>query len=242
MPAVQDNTSAESILTEVGARTLALAAEVAGWGPDEVAAPSALPGWSRGHVLAHVAGHADAVRAVLVRAAAGESSSMYPSAQARNAAIEAGATAPPQVLLRRLLESADALASAWRALPEAGLGVRFTAPAGWWREVREIPWLRWREVALHHVDLGTGRAAPPGGPLGSRLVAETLSGFAERSDVPALDVTDTDSGASRRIGPAGPRAVAVEGDSGALALWLTGRSGGAGLAPSEGLPVLPAWL
>jgi maleylpyruvate isomerase len=79
-------------------------------------------------------------------------------------------------------------------------------------------------------------------------VGEVLAGFVDRPGVPALDVTDTDTGLTRRIGPSGPAAPAgppppaVTGDTGALALWLTGRSDGTGLATSGDLPVLPAWL
>ncbi len=49
--------------------------------------PSLLPGWTRGHVLAHVARNADAMRNLQVGARSGEDRQAYPSAQAREADI-----------------------------------------------------------------------------------------------------------------------------------------------------------
>jgi len=60
----------------------------------DVWAPSGLPGWSRGHVLAHVAGNADSLVTLLTWAATGVEHPQYPSREARDAAIEAGAGDP----------------------------------------------------------------------------------------------------------------------------------------------------
>ena len=54
--------------------------------------PSLLPGWTRAHVLAHLAGSADAMRALLVGARSGQDRAAYPSAEAREAAIGQSAT------------------------------------------------------------------------------------------------------------------------------------------------------
>ena len=45
--------------------------------------PSLLPGWTRGHVLAHLAGNADAMRSLLAGARAGQDRPAYASAEAR---------------------------------------------------------------------------------------------------------------------------------------------------------------
>ncbi len=253
MPPTQDARAPESLLAEVGGRTLALAAAAARLGSADVAAPSGLPGWSRGHVLAHVANQADAAGGVLLRAADGEVASMYPSQAERDAAIDAGASASPEALVLRVLESAARLHDAWRALPEDRLDVEFTAPAGWFRPVRDVPWLRWREVALHAVDLRLGQGAPFGGPgpgaaLAERLLAETAEAFAARAGVPPLELVATDTGRTYPVrsgaaaaGAGGP-VTTVRGGTGDLVLWLTGRTDGAGLSPSGALPALPAWL
>src|ERR671930_1390843 len=54
-------------------------------------APSGLPGWSRGHVLTHLARNADALVNLLTWARTGVETPMYASGEQRNADIEAGA-------------------------------------------------------------------------------------------------------------------------------------------------------
>src|SRR6266581_3549930 len=50
--------------------------------------PSMLPGWTRGHILAHLARNADGMRNVLVGVRTGLDRPAYASAEAREAAIE----------------------------------------------------------------------------------------------------------------------------------------------------------
>ena len=80
--------------------------------------PSLLPGWTRGHVLAHVAGNADAMRNLLVGARAGEDRPAYPSAEAREADIEQGARASAKDLVTSLADSAMAFRTIARQLTE----------------------------------------------------------------------------------------------------------------------------
>src|SRR6266700_8447641 len=53
----------------------------------ELRVPSLLPGWTRGHVLAHVARNADGMRSVLLSVRAGQPRPAYASAGEREAAI-----------------------------------------------------------------------------------------------------------------------------------------------------------
>ncbi len=78
--------------------------------------PSLLPGWTRGHVLAHVARNADAMRNLLVGARSGEDRQAYPSAQAREADIEQGARASARDLVTGLADSAMAFRTIARQL------------------------------------------------------------------------------------------------------------------------------
>jgi maleylpyruvate isomerase len=205
--------------------------------------PSALPGWSRAHVLAHVAGQAEAASLVLERTAQGlDPGSMYPSRERRQADIDAGAQGTPHELLRRLVETANRLGAAWAALPADRLDARFSSPAGWTRPVGDIPWLRWREVALHTVDLGASARFAPGDPLVERLLTEAADSFETRPDAPAVTVEAVDSGRAHRIGSDGEQGHSVRGETAELALWLTGRSDGASLSSDGPLPALPAWL
>ncbi|MFE3742123.1 maleylpyruvate isomerase family mycothiol-dependent enzyme, partial [Streptomyces sp. NPDC059134] len=64
-----------------------------------VAAPSRLPGWSRGHVLAHISRNADALVNVF------EGRPMYPDAATRDADIERDAPRPLAVQLADVRDS-----------------------------------------------------------------------------------------------------------------------------------------
>ncbi len=76
---------------------------------EDLEAPSALPGWTRGHVVAHLSRNADAFTRVLGQAAAGEAASMYDSPESRDFDIDATVA---DLSAKRLL--ADAVESARR--------------------------------------------------------------------------------------------------------------------------------
>lgn len=214
-------------------QTLAFFADAARLSAADVAAPSGLPGWSRGHVLAHVRLNAEAFVGVLAGAARGEVASMYPGRAERDAAIEAAAGDSPARHVEALLRTAGDLARAWSALPQDRHGVEFTAPAGWFRPVGVVAWFRWREVVLHHCDLHPADVVDPAAVLDAadaalveRLLAETCEAFAGRDDVPPLAVTATDAGRTWRLH--GSDGTTVSGSTAALAAWLTGRGTGPG--------------
>jgi maleylpyruvate isomerase len=122
----------------------------------ELRQPSLLPGWTRAHVLAHVARNADALRNVLVGARSGEQRPAYASPQAREADISYGAGQRADDLLADLAASAMALRTIARQLP--GDAWRFPV-----RIMDSEPFpaalvltRRLVEVELHHGDLGTG--------------------------------------------------------------------------------------
>ena len=122
----------------------------------DLRAPSLLPGWTRAHVVAHVARNADAMRNVLAGARSGESRPAYASADAREAGIEQGAGLSAAELMADLAGSAMALRAVARQLPDEA----------WQFEVRMMDSAlfpaaalltrRLVEVELHHCDLGAG--------------------------------------------------------------------------------------
>src|SRR6476661_3940042 len=65
---------------------------------DDLTSPSALPGWSRAYVVAHLARNADALINLLDWARTGVETPMYPSREVRNADIAATAALPPDAL------------------------------------------------------------------------------------------------------------------------------------------------
>src|ERR1041385_6710494 len=79
---------------------------------DDLTGPSRLPGWTRGHVVTHVARNAEALTRLLAWARTGIEPPMYPSAQARDADIEAGAARPQPAQLDDLRRAGAAFAAA----------------------------------------------------------------------------------------------------------------------------------
>ena len=65
----------------------------------DLQAPSLLPGWSRGHVLAHLARGADALRNLMIGVRTGQPRPAYASPEARAADIEQSATQPRAALI-----------------------------------------------------------------------------------------------------------------------------------------------
>ncbi|HTF12608.1 MAG TPA: maleylpyruvate isomerase N-terminal domain-containing protein, partial [Asanoa sp.] len=104
-----------SLMAEVNRATERLIATAAGFDEAAVAAPSALPGWTRGHVLAHVARNADGLRNLLTWARTGVVTPQYAPGQ-READIAAQAGRPAAVHLADIRESAQAYAAAADAL------------------------------------------------------------------------------------------------------------------------------
>ena len=122
----------------------------------DLRAPSLLPGWTRAHVLAHVARNADAMRNLLVGARSGQNRPAYASAEAREAGIETGARMNAKDLADDLADAAMAFRTVVTQLPDDA----------WRFEVRmldsgpfpaaDLLTRRLVEVELHHCDLGAG--------------------------------------------------------------------------------------
>jgi maleylpyruvate isomerase len=131
--------------------------------------PSLLPGWTRGHVLAHVARSADAMRNLLVGARSGEDRPAYPSAEAREADIEQGARASAKDLVTGLADSAMAFRTIARQLTEEAWAFPVPIPGSAPVPASQLLIRRLVEVELHHCDLGTGYS-PDDWPLGFTLM------------------------------------------------------------------------
>ena len=122
----------------------------------DLRAPSLLPGWTRAHVLAHLARGADAMRNLLIGARSGHDRPAYASAEARDADIHAAAAARPNDLMADLADSAMAFRVIARQLPDAGwrFPVRVLDSRSF--PADELLIRRLVEVELHHCDLGIG--------------------------------------------------------------------------------------
>lgn len=109
--------------------------------------PSLLPGWTVGHVLTHLARNADSHRTML------DGRPQYPSAAARDEAIERGARRRWSELVDDATSSVDALDERWaRETDWTGTATMSSGS----RPRHLLPLLRQREVEVHRVDLGLG--------------------------------------------------------------------------------------
>lgn len=123
---------------------------------DDVRQASSLPGWTRGHVLTHVARGGDAMRALLRSARTGVPEPAYVSQQARDGAIEQGAGRGAAELLADLATSAESFRDEVLALPEHGWQFRVQVLGGVAFPASELLVRRLVEVELHHTDLSAG--------------------------------------------------------------------------------------
>jgi maleylpyruvate isomerase len=248
---VRDNPG--ELQEKLAAATGRLLATAAEFTDGQVREPSQLPGWSRGHVLTHLARNADGLRNLLIWARTGVVTPQYPSRPARDDAIEAGAGRPASLLLADVRESAATFLAEAAGMPEHAWqatvhGLRGPGHPAWYTLMRRLS-----EVEIHHVDLAAGYqpADWPGWFVAERLgsVAADLSERAGGPDVLLESTGDAHGhGAECRIRPAaasgsGTPEVRVFGPGWLLLAWLTGRSAGGGLAadPPGPLPALPAW-
>jgi maleylpyruvate isomerase len=121
---------------------------------DDVRRPSLLPGWTRGHVLTHLARGADALRNLL------EDRPAYVSREARDADIEAGATRGAAELAADFRATAAALRETALVQPDHAwdrtLTVSGPGPGPGSFPASQVPIRRLVELELHHVDLDAG--------------------------------------------------------------------------------------
>jgi maleylpyruvate isomerase len=212
-------------------------------GEDAFTAPSALPGWTRAHVLTHVARNADAMINLLTWARTGVRTPAYASREQRDADIEAGAHRAPAEIRADVVESSDRLARVVRAMPESAWSVHVQNAQGRDLLATDIPWLRAREMWIHAVDLDVGASfADMPAPMVATLLTDVTAAMGEKPDCPALHLTAPDGSVWDVGDPAA--ATTVTGPAPSLAAWLLGRSKGRDLRSSGGkrLPGLPRWL
>ncbi|WP_236653154.1 maleylpyruvate isomerase family mycothiol-dependent enzyme [Streptacidiphilus melanogenes] len=253
----------------LAAATARLLATVDGMREEQLAESSLLPGWTRGHVLAHLARNADGLGNLLTGARTGVPTPMYAGPEAREHDIEAGAKRSLAQHAADLRASAARFDAAVAAMPEAAWAVEVPHRLGAF-PASGVVGKRIQEVEYHHVDLGLPQAyAPRDWP--QAFVDLELSRLAERladhPDLPSLRLIDTDhasdpddaeadadpraardTGAPRHS-PGADADVSVTGPGPALLAWLSGRSDGHDLEvlvgrvvaadPKAALPVLP---
>ena len=153
---------------------------------EQARAPSLLAGWSVGHVLTHLARNADSVVWRLEGAARGELRDQYPGGlEQRQADIDAGAGRPAAELVADVRMSSAAVERVMHELPDAAWNAPSRTARGVVEPSRDAVLSRWREVVVHHGDLGLGPVRWPPALVTPWLPRE-LPRLAERADSECL--------------------------------------------------------
>lgn len=224
-------------------------ADVAKLTDEDVKAASALPGWTRGHVLAHLTGHSNAMARQLEYAARGETIQQYDGGvEGRNRAIDMAAGHDAASHLADLSAALDRALRAFDALP----GIKDSAAnrTGWYAPIAyrggvvlDGGLALWREIVIHSSDLLTGR----GPETWSRPFCEHLFDFL------AARVPEDEKLVLQPLGlqpvsiGSGKRSTVVSGMITDIAAWLAGREPSLGSlrasAAADGvdLPALLPW-
>jgi maleylpyruvate isomerase len=218
--------------------TSSLVAGIARLTDADVREPSALPGWTRGHVLTHLARNAEGGVRLLGWARTGVPSYEYPSVAARAAAIEDGAVRPAAVLVADVGETASALAAAIARMRPGDWDNLVTWTTGQQTPAEMIVRSRLAEVLLHHADLaiGFGPASWPAAFVREMLDISVAS-LNQRSPVPiTAQMEAADTGRKFEIGNAADTRR-ISGTEADLLAWLLGRSDGADLNRDDPAPL-----
>jgi len=207
--------------------------------PASVAEASLLPGWTRGHVLSHIARNADSLNNLLTWARTGVETPAYASPEARVAGIEAGADRPLAEQIADVAASSGRFATAIADMPAEAWSYVLSAKQG---SAAKVVWRRLREVEVHHVDLGAAYTTVdwPAG-FTQRLIRELVTDRPRSTGTNPSIALRADEGQSWQLGTGAPD-ITVSGPAHELAAWLSGRSSGSALTATGPLPTISDWM
>lgn len=216
--------------------TDALLRTASGLTDQDVFAASLCEGWTRGHVLTHISRNAEAMVRLTRWASTGEPQEMYPGGtERRDADIEAGAGRTSGEQLTDLRETAASLAEAFPLLLGDLPAPEVEMRGGYRVGSATLPFLRLRELVLHHVDLDAGYTlAEVDGPVLVRLLDDAVGRLRLSHRAPSLTLA-THEGETWQVGEG---EVEVTGTRHAMLLWLARRIP-TGVTSRQGLPELP---
>ncbi|QFU87918.1 maleylpyruvate isomerase family mycothiol-dependent enzyme [Amycolatopsis sp. YIM 10] len=196
---------------------------------DEARGPSALPGWTRGHVLTHLENLGRAFRRQAEYALAGKTIEVYDGGRAgRDAGIEAGAGRAAAELREGVLGSIQGLEEIWDRVPEDG----------WQRPVRyressllDTVFCWWRELEIHFADADLGYRPDDWSP---EFCAHALEFLAPRAPEGVRLVLKPADDPREWAWGSGPE-VEARGRLTELTAWMAGRR------VDKSLPELAPW-
>lgn len=217
--------------------TSLLVRTAAGLDDETVQEASLCEGWTRAHVLSHIARNADALGNLVSWAITGRPAAMYDSPQARDADIAAGSTRGIREIRTDLQDSGARFASTATGLAGSPEHTEVEMRAG--RKVLggHLPTLRLMEVVFHHIDLAAGYTfddADPG--FVKRAVSNAIQRVRANDQAPSVTLRNDDGDTWSVAGGQ----QHLTGSNAALLLWLA-RGDGAGVSSEASLPELPSW-
>lgn len=210
---------------------------VADVGDRRLAEPSTLPGWSRGHVLAHLTDNARMFARLAEHALRGELVAAYDGGvDERDAIIEATAGRAATEHRAELAANTAWLEAVWAKAGEADWGRPVTFRDA---DLAATVLARWREVWIHMVDLDLG-VRPDDWPeeLAAHAVDFLLGRLPAGTRLRPEDVPrrwPAGDGDSDGEGPV------ITGRLRDLAAWLAGRVPSVPPVAAGGLPALGPW-
>jgi maleylpyruvate isomerase len=191
---------------------------------EQVRAPSPLPGWTRGHVLAHVTDAGRALADLVEQALRGNLVLLYdPATHDRDGIIEATAGRTADEHRTALRAHSERLEAAWARVDDWAQPVRYRDG-----KLSSTVFARWREVWIHLVDLDLG--------IGTEVWPEDFCAHAVDFLHDRLPEGVVLHDGERSWGQGN---VSVSGHVRELAAWLSGRDTGSGLRGE--LPQLGPW-
>ena len=200
--------------------------------------PSALAGWSRGHVVTHLARSADVYRWLLALARTGVEPGPRADAATLDRALHEGAGRGAAELVADLRTSLDRLLEEAASMPVERWSTLVTALAGW----RHPAWFTLhrcrRELETHHVDLNLGcTTANWPADYVTWALDGTVAALAA-GHFPVSRIVAEDLGRSWTLSATGPT---VTGPGHTLLAWLAGRGSDPQLRSDLPLPTPPRW-
>ncbi len=203
------------------------------------AEPSLLPGWTRGHVVAHLTLNAEGLAGAIEGVREDRSVPMYPSQEARDGDIEDLSGLAPSALRERFLASTTLVHHAVAELPEELHSARIERTPGSDRvfTAGRVGEMRLRETEIHHADLGLDYTFSDWPASFTELLLESRTRVHDEAPFTAVAA---DLGRTFTFGTGdGPT---VTGPGAALAWWATGRDPGDLLSSDSGeVPTQEAW-
>jgi maleylpyruvate isomerase len=220
---------------------------VDGFHGDDWSAPSLLPGWTRAHVVAHLALNAEGMTRALRGVVADEDDegprTMYDSDERRATDIAELAAVDASEIRAHLLGGVTILHEALKAIPDDEWETRVErTPGGRTMRAGALPGMRWRELEIHHVDLHAGYTRAGWSPAFAEHLLDAMT--KRLHPVQAFEVRPLDSPRTWVVGDgeAEYAVPVVTGPAADLAWWLTGRAQPDTLSCSRGeLPSIEGW-